>query len=448
MQDGDGGGGGGGGGGGSGAAAARQSGVAEKRTYDKEARKAAGGRRRVAIKKTKLVIQRGHQLAPRYFKKPTYCGHCRKFLSGFRTPGFRCTQCQFSCHQKCGPNINFTCVGADDFDRTESKFAKNPHKFKCNTYFQPTFCDHCGGMLYGIARQGHKCGGCKMNLHKRCIALAGEHCGTDHTERRGRMQLSVAVEPLAKGGGLGTAFRTEYELVIRAGQASGLLAMDTNGYSDPYLQVYIGPNKPKNEKGGLRKCKPRFKTLECDFAEEFRLVVSLADMRANGGSDKRLIIELWDKDKITADDFMGAMSFGLEELKAVHDQHQLAKPGSVEPCLSGLFKWLDKKAGATRSELIPPDPSVQSSRVLSDFEKTTLEGDDSFDEPERKVVRSRFDSLPVSSPLVFLAVSHLGARARSLSSLSLPSPPLPSPSSFLSAGALFSFLSTHLCFSF
>ncbi|XP_013924654.1 PREDICTED: protein kinase C theta type-like [Thamnophis sirtalis] len=54
-----------------------------------------------------------------------------------------------------------------------------PHRFKVYNYKSPTFCDHCGTLLWGLARQGLKCDACTMNVHHKCQTKVANLCGVN-----------------------------------------------------------------------------------------------------------------------------------------------------------------------------------------------------------------------------------------------------------------------------
>ncbi|KAJ7990128.1 hypothetical protein DPEC_G00297120 [Dallia pectoralis] len=53
---------------------------------------------------------------------------------------------------------------------------KNVHNFQETTYKRPTFCDTCGGFLWGVIKQGFHCKDCGVNCHKHCQDLCGMQC--------------------------------------------------------------------------------------------------------------------------------------------------------------------------------------------------------------------------------------------------------------------------------
>ncbi|XP_008304685.1 serine/threonine-protein kinase D3-like [Stegastes partitus] len=62
-----------------------------------------------------------------------------------------------------------------------------PHSLVVQSYRTPTFCHHCGEMLWGLVRQGLKCDGCGLDFHKRCAFQLPNNCS------RARRQVSTSL---------------------------------------------------------------------------------------------------------------------------------------------------------------------------------------------------------------------------------------------------------------
>uniref|UniRef100_A0AAR2LDH7 Protein kinase C n=1 Tax=Pygocentrus nattereri TaxID=42514 RepID=A0AAR2LDH7_PYGNA len=140
--------------------------------------------RRGAIKQAKVHVVKCHEFTATFFPQPTFCSVCKEFVWGLNKQGYQCRQCNAAIHKKCIDKVIAKCTGSA-INSKETMIHKErfkidmPHRFKVYNYKSPTFCEHCGTLLWGLARQGLKCEECGMNVHHKCQKKVANLCGVN-----------------------------------------------------------------------------------------------------------------------------------------------------------------------------------------------------------------------------------------------------------------------------
>uniref|UniRef100_A0A8C7M1Z7 Uncharacterized protein n=1 Tax=Oncorhynchus mykiss TaxID=8022 RepID=A0A8C7M1Z7_ONCMY len=125
----------------------------------------------------------------------------------------------------------------------------------------------------------------------RGMALYEEEVRLEDAEERGRILVSL------------TYSTQQGRLIVGVVRCAHLAAMDSNGYSDPFVKIFLKPDMGKKAKN---KTQIKKKTLNPEFNEEFSYEIKHGEL-----AKKSLDISVWDYDMGTSNDFIGGCQLGI-----------------------------------------------------------------------------------------------------------------------------------------
>uniref|UniRef100_A0A3Q3X1Z0 protein kinase C n=1 Tax=Mola mola TaxID=94237 RepID=A0A3Q3X1Z0_MOLML len=151
----------------------------KERVYKEFTRKRHGAVRR------RIHQVNGHKFMSTFLRQPTFCFHW--------LPVCKLQVLVTVCPPACLNN-------AVSLQSVNQGFSINiPHKFNIHNYKSPTFCHHCGSLLWGIVKQGLHCKICKMNVHIRCRNNVAPNCGVNSVELANTLaEMGLQAEGIAK----------------------------------------------------------------------------------------------------------------------------------------------------------------------------------------------------------------------------------------------------------
>ncbi|XP_045923785.1 rabphilin-3A isoform X3 [Micropterus dolomieu] len=114
----------------------------------------------------------------------------------------------------------------------------------------------------------------------------------DDSEERGRILVSL------------TYNSQQGRLIVGVVRCAHLAAMDSNGYSDPFVKICLKPDMGKKAKN---KTQIKKKTLNPEFNEEFGYEIKHGEL-----AKKTLDISVWDYDMGKSNDFIGGCQLGIQ----------------------------------------------------------------------------------------------------------------------------------------
>ncbi|XP_038127069.1 rabphilin-3A-like isoform X1 [Cyprinodon tularosa] len=114
----------------------------------------------------------------------------------------------------------------------------------------------------------------------------------EDSEERGRILISLMFNS------------QQSRLIVGVIRCAHLAAMDSNGYSDPFVKICLRPDMGKKAKN---KTQIKKKTLNPEFNEEFSYEIKHGEL-----AKKTLDVSVWDYDMGKSNDFIGGCQLGIQ----------------------------------------------------------------------------------------------------------------------------------------
>ncbi|XP_060158838.1 double C2-like domain-containing protein gamma [Globicephala melas] len=145
-------------------------------------------------------------------------------------------------------------------------------------------------------------------------------------------------------------------LLVGVLRCAPLAPMDANGYSDPFVRLYLHPNGGKKSK---YKTSVQKKTLNPEFNKEFFCTGPREEL-----VQKTLLVSVWDYDLGTADDFTGGVQLS-SQASGEHQQHWREGLGRTDHQLEPWHPLDGARSSSASSGAARPGPAHRPSPKLT-----------------------------------------------------------------------------------